>query len=139
MKEISPYITFDGNCREAMTFYKDCLGAELQLVSFGDMPHALRGGVPDGMKDRIMHARLFKGPIALMASDNMPDMPFQKGNNFSVSVLPESLEETDRLWNSFSQGATISQKLDDAPWGARFGMLTDQFGITWMFNFEYPR
>ncbi|MEO5926858.1 MAG: VOC family protein [Bryobacteraceae bacterium] len=134
---IVTYLTFNGNCREAMTFYKECLGANLHLITFGEMNPAM----PAETKDRIMHASLSlaKGVSSLMASDNMPGMPFTQGNNFSVSVLPESVEEIEKLWAAFSQGATIQHKLDDAPWGARYGMLTDKFGIQWMFNFEYPK
>ena len=73
MKDATTYLIFDGTCRDAMTFYGQCLGAELQLLPFSDMP----GGAPNPeAKDRIMHARFTKGPVALMASDNMPGMPF---------------------------------------------------------------
>ena len=139
MNALVTYLNFDGNCRQAMTFYKACLGADLHLTSFGDMAGAVPGGVSDAVKDRIMHARLSKGAAVLMASDTMPGMAFQRGNNFSVSVHPESVEEIERLWTAFSEGATIQHKLDDAPWGARYGMLTDQFGVQWMFNYEYPK
>jgi PhnB protein len=135
MTALVPYLNFDGNCREAMTFYKTCLGADLHLITLGEMD----GKTPDAIKDRIMHASLTKGSVSLMASDIMPDMPFQKGTNFSVSVHPESVEEIERVWKAFRDGATIQQKLDDAPWGARFGMLVDKFGVRWMFNYEYPK
>ena len=118
MNALVPYLNFDGNCRQAMTFYKNCLGADLHLTSFGDMAGAVPGGVPDAVKDRIMHARLSNGAVTLMASDTMLGMPFQKGTNFSVSVHPESGEEIERLWTAFSEGATIQHKLDDAPLGS---------------------
>jgi PhnB protein len=135
MNALVPYLNFDGNCRDAMTFYKTCLGADLHLITLGEMD----AKTPDAIKDRIMHARLSKGPVALMASDIMPEMPFQKGTNFSVSVHPESVEEIERVWKAFIDGATIQQELADAPWGARFGMLVDKFGVRWMFNYEYPK
>jgi PhnB protein len=132
MKDITTYLTFDGNCREAMTFYKECLGAELHIMSFSEAP----GDFPKEAKDRVMHARLSKGSAVLMASDTMPGMPLQQGNNFSVSVNCESLEEIERLFHALSRNGKVTMALHDAFWGARFGMLTDRFGINWMFNFE---
>ena len=135
MKEITTYLTFDGNCREAMTFYGKCLGAELQLMPFSEAP----GNFPKEAKDRIMHARLAKGATLLMASDTTDCKLFQQGSNFSVSVQCESVQEIERLYAAFSENGKTTMPLHDAFWGARFGMLTDQFGINWMFNFEYPK
>ena len=136
MKEIITYLNFDGNCREAMTFYERCLGGELHMASFADQPG---GNVPKEAKDRIMHAKLTKGFATLMASDTMPGMPFKQGNNFSICLSPESVQETDKLFNALSENGRITMPLQDTFWGARFGMLTDQFGINWMVNFEKPK
>src|SRR2546421_368210 len=110
MKEINAYLTFDGNCREAMEFYKKCLGGELFLMPFSEAPF----DSPREAKDRIIHARLANGPAILMASDTMPGMPFQQGNNFSVSVNCESLEEIERLFTCFNEKARITMPLQDA-------------------------
>ena len=135
MKEVNAYLTFDGNCREAMKFYEQCLGAELELTTFGDMP----GEVSAAAKDRIMHARLAKGSTILMASDTMPGMPLNKGNNCSIAVHCESRQEIERLFTAFSKNAQIRMPLEDTNWGAHFGMLTDQYGIQWMFNYSKPK
>ncbi|MGI8741202.1 MAG: VOC family protein [Bryobacteraceae bacterium] len=138
MKEITTYLMFDGNCREAMTFYEKCLGAELQLMPFsealGDLPAEAKQA-----KDRIIHARLAKGTAVLMASDTMPGMSLQQGNNFSVSIGCESLPEIERLFAALGENGKVKMPLHDAFWGARFGMLTDQFGINWMLNCEKPK
>jgi PhnB protein len=135
MKEIVAYLNFDGNCREAMTFYKKCLGGELMLSPFSEMP----GDHPKEAGDRIMHARLVNGRASLMASDTMPGMPFKPGNNFWISVHTDSLEETERAFTALSENGKVVMPLQDTFWGARFGMLTDQFGLNWMFNFEKPK
>jgi PhnB protein len=135
MKEVVTYLTFDGNCRAAMTFYSECLGAKLELHPFSEMP----GDHPAEAKDRIMHARLNKGATLLMASDTMPGMPLNQGNNFSVSIQCESAQEIDRFFAALSEGGKVSMPLQDQFWGARFGMLTDRFGIQWMLNFEHPK
>ncbi|MBN8730547.1 MAG: VOC family protein [Acidobacteria bacterium] len=135
MKAINVYLNFDGNCLEAMTFYAKCLGAELTSHSFADIP----GGAPPGSEGRTMHACVSKGPLAIMASDTMPGMPFMPGNNFSISIAPDSKEETDQLFAALIAGGQIVMPLGDQFWGAYFGMLKDRFGIHWMLNCETPR
>ena len=130
MKEINAYLIFNGNCREAMTFYQKCLGADLQLIKFSDMP----GNVPPEAKDRIAHARLAKGVSVLMASDNMPGMTFNAGDNFFVSVQCETVQETDQLFSALSEKGKTLQPPQETPWAKRFAMFTDQFGTKWMLN-----
>ncbi len=134
MKQLNTYLMFDGNCREAMKFYEKCLGGELHLVKFSETP----GDAPKEGGDRIMHARLAKGAAVLMASDTMPGMPLQRGNNFSIAVDCESVEETDKLFNALAEKGKITMPPQETFWAARFGMLMDQFGINWMLNFERP-
>ncbi len=135
MKTLTTYLIFDGNCREAMTFYSKYLGGDLQLVPFSEAP----GEIHKDAKDRILHARLSKGTPILMASDNMPGEPLRAGDNFSVSVDCDSLQEIEKLFAAFSEKGTVKLPLQETFWAARFGMLTDRFGIHWMFNFELPK
>ncbi len=135
MKEINVYLTFDGNCREAMKFYATCLGGELFMMPFSEAPMEL----PKEAKDRIMHARLTRGSAVLMASDTMPGMPLQQGNNFSVSVQCESAQEVERLHAALGERGKVTMPPQETFWAVRFGMLTDRFGINWMFNSEKAR
>jgi PhnB protein len=137
MKAFNVYLVFNGNCRQAMTFYGKSLGGELEIMPFSDGPEKFGfSEFPKEAQDRIMHARLTRGPAVLMASDTMPGMPFAQGNNFSVSVNCESAEEIERLFSALGANGKVTMPLQDAFWGARFGMLTDQFGVNWMFSFE---
>jgi PhnB protein len=133
MKGANTYLFFDGNCREAMTFYEKALGAELKIVTYAEAP-----GTPKEARDRIMHASLSSGPVVIMGSDIQPGMPgtFQPGDNFSISINCESLDEIERLFNAMGAGGKTTMPLQDTFWGARFGMLTDKFGVNWMFNYE---
>jgi PhnB protein len=137
MKELTPYLNFDGACREAMTFYSKCLGAELLLMPFTEG----QCDVPKEAAERIMHARLTKasGTPILMASDTPPGMPLHPGNNFWVSINCESIEELEKLFAALGENGKVAMPLQDMFWGARFGMLADQFGIQWMFNYEQPK
>jgi PhnB protein len=134
MKEFTTYLIFDGNCRDAMTFYKKCLDAELNIIPFSQAPTPM----PADAGERTMHARLSKGTGAIMASDNMPGMPFTLGNNFSISIDCDTAEEIDKLFNALGENGKVTMPLQKTFWAARFGMLTDQFGINWMFNLNEP-
>jgi PhnB protein len=134
MKDIQAYLIFDGNCQEAMTFYAKHFEGKLDLMTFGEAP----GEMPSDAKDRIMHARLTKGPtITLMASDSMPGMAHQVGDNVFISVQCDTVEEIEKFFTSFSEKAKIiKMPLQETFWAQRFAMLTDQFGINWMFNLD---
>jgi PhnB protein len=138
MKAPVTYLNFDGNTRDAMKFYARCLGGELSIMPFSEAP----GDFPKDAKDKVMHARITKnGSTVLMASDALAGhgAPFRPGNNFSISLDCESLDEIEKLFAAFGEKGKITMPLQDTFWGARFGMITDQFGINWMFNFEKPR
>lgn len=135
MRAFHIYLNFDGNTREAMTFYQKCLDAKLSLQTFGDA----KMDVPKGGEERIVHARLEKGNAIIMASDTQPGMQFTQGNNFSISIDCESSAEIDKLFKAFGAGGNVTMPLQDTFWNARFGMLTDKFGVNWMFNYELPR
>ena len=89
-----------------------------------------------GGEDRVLHARLTKGSVVLMASDSQPGMPVTVGNNVWLSVDCESEGEQDRMFSALSEGGQVVMPLDKTFWGARFGMLKDKFGLGWMFNLE---
>lgn len=139
MKEVNAYLNFDGNCREAMRFYASCFGADLQLLPFSQAPAAGGQPAPKEAQDRIMHARLVKGPVTLMASDTMPGMPFQQGNNFWIALNCESVPEVDTLFAKLGEKGKVVMPLQETFWAGRFGMLTDQFGIGWMLNVYKPQ
>jgi PhnB protein len=134
--EVLPFLAFDGNCREAMTFYQKCFEAELLLLPFSEAPGDFANSEP---KDRILHSTLRKGSEILMAADTWSGMPHQPGNNFTVMIQSDSLEETERLFTALGEGGKITMPLQDTFWDARFGMLTDRFGIQWSFNCVVPK
>jgi PhnB protein len=136
MKSVTAYLNFDGNCRQAMTFYQQCLGTELELIPFPDG----QGKPLTDPKAGIMHARLTRGGLPLlMASDTPPGNFLRAGNNFSVSVDCETLEEIERIFSGLGKSGQVQMPLGSMPWGARFGMLIDHFGIQWMVNCELPK
>ena len=109
MKQILTYLNFDGNCREAMQFYKQCLGGKLQLAPFAEMPDDIRTEA----KDRIMHARLTTGTETLMASDIPPGAPLRQGNNFAICLQPENISETERVFKALAEKGQVTMQLQD--------------------------
>jgi PhnB protein len=139
MKEIVTFLNFDGNCREAMEFYKTCFAAEVFLLPYSEAPGDFPW-VTEETKDKIMHSSLTKGSLTiLMAADTISSRPFQQGNNFSVTIHCESLQEIDALFTALGDNGEITMPLQETFWATRFGMLTDRFGIRWMLNLGKPQ
>lgn len=137
MAKLNPHIGFGGQCREAMNFYKKCLGGgELSLFTVKESPIAAQCA-PD-MQDMIMHASLTKDEMVIMGSDmQRPD--FVKGNNVTIMVNCDSEEEINTLFKNFSEGSKITDPLQKQFWGAMFGAMEDKYGITWMFNYQIEK
>ena len=133
---IAAYITFNGNTEEAFNFYASALEGKItNLQRFGDSPHG--GQMSDADKKKVMHIALeAPGNIKLMGNDHLDFMggPFKAGNNFSLSFHPDNKEEADKLYTGLSAGGKATMPMSNTFWGSYFGMLTDKFGINWMFN-----
>ena len=134
MANINSYLTFNGNCREAMRFYHDCLGGELTFQSIGESPMA--GNMPQIMADKIMHAVLTSNEIVIMGTDLVVDAGLVKGNAVSLMLNCDSEEETKSCYEKLSKGGTPVNPLQKTFWGALFGDLVDRFGNTWLINFD---
>ena len=127
---LTPDISFKGNAREAMEFYKTVFGGELTLSTFGEnnMSHT------PGDEENIMHGMLTaENGIVLMGSDapikgNDPD------TRISISLSGDNETELQGYWDKLVEGGTVTAPLVKAPWGDTFGMLNDKFGICWMVN-----
>ena len=136
MLGVKPYISFKGNCEEAIKFYKDRLGAEVLFTQrYGESPMAGKG--PD---DKIMHTSIKIGDSIVMACDNVfeDQNPTIVGNNISLAIGGDDALSADNMFNQLSDGGTVTMPMQETFWAERFGMLTDKFGINWMFNIEKP-
>ncbi|MGE5682509.1 MAG: VOC family protein [Bacillota bacterium] len=136
MAQIIAYLSFNGNCREAMSFYRDILGGELRMQSVGETPVA--GQMPAEAHQKIMHALLTGNGFVLMASDSLRGN-LTEGSSISLLLSCSGEEEINRLFSGLSSGGNVTEPLNDTFWGARFGALKDKFGISWMLNFEKPK
>lgn len=133
---LNPYIGFKDNAREAMEFYKSVFGGELEVHTFKEF-HASEDPSEDNL---VMHSMLtVSDKITFMASDTPKRMEYKPGTNISMSLSGDNDEELSNYFAKLSEGGTVSQPLEKAPWGDKFGMFTDKFGIGWMVNIAGPK
>jgi PhnB protein len=132
---LNPYISFPGNARDAMEFYKGVFGGTLSLTTFGEL-----GGQDAPNPDNVMHGMVeTDSGFTLMGADTPPGMEHNPGNNIAVSLSGDDADELRRYWEKLSSGGTIAVPLEQQMWGDEFGMCTDQFGIAWMVNISQPQ
>jgi PhnB protein len=134
MPVINSYLTFNGNCREAMTFYQKCLGGELSFQTIGESP--LSEKLPPKMKDCILHSTLTKENLVLLASDMVGDNGLIKGNSVSLLLQCKSEKELRNYYTKLSKGGIPTHAIENTFWGALFGDLTDKFGNHWLLHFD---
>ena len=132
---LNPYISFESQAREAMEFYRSVFGGELTINTHGDY-----GNADPAVADKVMHAQLeTDAGYTLMASDLMPDMPFNRGDTITVSLSGDEGDALRRYWEKLSGGGTVAMPLEKQMWGDEFGMCTDRFGVAWMVNIGQPQ
>lgn len=133
--QLNPYIAFNGNARQALEFYQDVLGGELELGTYGDF------GSPEGPNadaDTIMHARLdTPDGFTVMAWDVPVRVPFNPGTNVALYLGGDDPKLRD-YFTKLSEGGTVTLPLAKQSWGDEAGTVVDRFGITWMVNIRQP-
>jgi PhnB protein len=128
---LNPYLSFRNQAREAMEFYKTVFGGKLELHTFKEFQSAH----DPSEENNIMHSVLeADSGITFMAADVPKDMDYKPGANISMSLSGGDDKELSEYFEKLAAGGTIAQPLVAAPWGDKFGMVVDKFGITWMVN-----
>ncbi len=137
MLKTTPFLLFDGNCAEAMTFYQKCLGGELSLTRLGDTP--MKDMLPQEKHDRIINAHLKNGEIEISATDWMASPEFNPilGNMSAIFVTSKIYDELKVVFDKLAEGADKKrfQELHDMPFG-KYGQFYDKYGIQWIFVVE---
>jgi PhnB protein len=132
MTKINPYLNFNGNAADAIELYKSALGFDnAEIMRWSEMPEGSCG--PQG-GDQIMHACLTRGEMRLMLCDLPQGMSLERGNDLHVMLDFDDVDELDRAFDALAKGGEVKMAVHDSFWGARFGMLKDRFGVSWMFN-----
>jgi PhnB protein len=136
MPQPVPYLSFNGNCAEAMRHYAQILKGNLQiLLSYGDAPGC--GDMPEDAQKLIMHAYLtWQGGGELMAGDCPPGMPYQAMQGIMLTLSYPTQTEAIEVFNKLADGGQITMPLAATFWAKTFGMVVDRFGLAWGINGE---
>jgi PhnB protein len=127
---LNPYISFNGQAREAMEFYKSVFGGDLTVSTFADQ------GVTTGPADGVMHAQLsVDSKPLIMGSDGMDETAIE---GVSLSLSGDDADELHDYFAKLSEGGQVTMPLKKESWGDEFGMCVDKFGVAWMVNIAAP-
>ena len=133
MRQMDPYLTFDGTCAEAMRFYERTLGGRLETVmTFAESP--MKDQIPPGSAGRILHARLRIDDRVIMASDAMPGQPYEGIRNVHLALMYDDVAEGRRVFDALAEGGRVTMPLAKTFFAEGFGMLVDRYGMPWMVN-----
>lgn len=129
--QINSYLFFNGNCAQAFEFYKESLGGKnLMLMPFRGSP--MEQHTSEQWLDKMLHASLQIGGQSLMGSDGMPEQPYQGITGCSIALSVDTDTEAEKAFNALAKNGKITMALEPTFWASKFGMLTDQFGVSWM-------
>lgn len=132
---LNPYLTFDGDARQAMEFYASVFGGDLAFNTFAEF-----GGGDSPDADRIMHAVLeTDAGYTIMAGDITADMRHQPVAGCSLSLSGDDADLLRGYWAKLSSDGTVTMPMEEQVWGDEFGMCTDRFGVPWMVNISRPQ
>ena len=126
------YLFFDGRCEEALDFYKNALGIEIEvMMRFKDSPEPPKEGCKPGTENKIMHSCFKLGDQRVMASDGRAEgKPSFQGFGLALSAKTEA--EADKLFVALGDGGQVQMPLTKTFFSPKFGMVADKFGIGWM-------
>ncbi|MEK4301598.1 VOC family protein [Oceanobacillus sp. FSL W8-0428] len=131
-KQATPYLTFNGNAKEALNYYQKVFDGEiLAIQTFGEADYP----TPPEAENRIIHAQFKKDALFFMVSDTFPGQPVETGNHISLVLEFESEASIQKVYDNLHQESKVLMKLQDTFWGAKYAKVKDKFGIVWDLNF----
>lgn len=135
---LDPYLSFDGNCAEAMRFYEKALGGKLEMMmKMSESPDPAMcppAGSPAEVADRILHASLLLGQQRILASDSMPGQPYEGQKGVALTLGYQTVDEARRVFDALSPGGRVDMPLAPTFWAEAFGSVVDRFGTCWLVN-----
>ena len=135
IQKLNPYILLNGTAEKAIKLYESALGAKTENITrYGEGKT-----IPPEHKELIMHAAIRIGEGMVMLSDASPDKPAPAGGNIQITLHFTELAAMEKAFDALAAGGKVTLPLQDMFWGARFGQLTDAYGVQWMFNCELKK
>jgi PhnB protein len=129
--EFFPYLSFNGNCREALTFYAEVLGGTVE--SFTQWQEAMIADLPGASTDHIMHGSVLVGSARIAGSDQFGDM-YSPAGNISVMIDIDDLDKAEAIFAALANDGQVIMPFGETFWAAGYGYCTDRFGILWQVN-----
>jgi PhnB protein len=137
IKTVNPYILLNGTAQAAIGFYESALGAKTEsIMHFGEVPAM---NAPTEQKDLIIHAVMRVGGGVIMLSDAPPNQTIPPGGNIQITLDFSDFAEMSKAFDALASGGKVVMPLADTFWGAKFGMVTDRFGVGWMLNSDMKK
>lgn len=131
------YIYFDGNCRDAVEFYRQVFGAATpEIMHYGDVPPDIEFPVQEEHKHLVMHTALDIFGSTVMFSDSLPGESFVTGNNISLIIIMENIDEIKPLFDRLKDGGSVVMDLQETFWSKYYGIVKDKFGVEWQLMLE---
>ncbi|KNZ40406.1 VOC family protein [Acetobacterium bakii] len=135
--KIEPYINFSGNCREAVAYYAEVFGTEkAKIMTYGEMPPDPNYPMTDEVKDLVANTELVIKDNVIMFSDTAPGMPFTQGNNITILIISDDMDEIKTIYNKLKEGGSVEMELQETFWTKAYGSFTDKFGIGWQVSHD---
>jgi len=137
--KIIPYVLFNGNCEEAVSFYQSILGGELNIIRYNQLPEKEKQPLSDKWSNKIMHSSLsFKDGYSIYFSDTWEGTPVEKGNNLTIHINLGSEQQVYDVFKKLSDGGKAAMPAEKTFWGSVYGSFEDRFGVCWGIEFEIP-
>ena len=136
MKAI-PYVSFNGNCEEAIQFYHSVLGGKLEILRFKDLPDEEGIPISEDWKEKVMHSSLaLEEGNYLYFGDAWEDSSLELGTNYTIHLQVDTEEDAYIFVEKLSDGGEITMPVEKTFWGSVYGSFIDKFGICWGIEFE---
>ena len=135
---ICPYVSFNGNCEEAVAFYEKAFNVKAEIMRYKDAPPGNGYQAPEGTENLIMHAQFEIDGAMIMLCDVPPEYSVKAGENVAVMAEFDSAEKAKAVFDALKEGGEISMDIQETFWSKCFGSLTDKFGINWNISTGCP-
>lgn len=141
--QTTTHLNFRGDARQALEFYQSVFGGHLVANTYADfgMPAEIPGSdkVVFGLVAAENGFRIMgydipgrtEGGIVAPGSTHRENNTTVTDQSLFVSISTPTLKELQGYWDALAVDAAVVELLAASAWSAGFGMLTDQFGVTW--------
>jgi len=136
--KISPYVSFNGNCEDAVKFYEKAFNVKAEVMRYKDAPPDDGYQASEATKNLIMHAQFQIDGEVIMLCDTPPEYPVNFDSNIGIMAEFNDVDSATAAFNALKEGGKISMELQETFWSKCFGSLTDKFGVSWHISIGCP-